>query len=60
MIERHYRLSELCTLLAVDDKTIRRAVRSGALEAIKVGWEYRFAESAVQRWLDAGGKTRAA
>lgn len=51
VIERHYRTRELCDLLAVSDDTITRLVQRGELDAVYVGSERRFSESAVKLYL---------
>lgn len=60
VIEPHYTGRTLAKLLAVHPETIRRAAASGKLRSIRVGRERRYAESAVEEWLESEDGRRAA
>lgn len=45
-------MKDLVTRLKVSDKTIRRWVHSGQLEAIQLGRQLRFEEREIKRFLD--------
>jgi excisionase family DNA binding protein len=53
VIERHYKTRELAELLGLHPETIRRAAQRGQLESVRIGLDRIYAESAVNRWLDA-------
>lgn len=53
MIERHYKTRELAELLGLHPETIRRAAQRGQLVSVRIGLDRIYAESAVERWLDA-------
>ena len=53
MIERHYSVQQLADLLGVHPETIRREAAKGLLRSIRIGRDLRFAESAVQEWLES-------
>jgi excisionase family DNA binding protein len=59
MIERHYKTRELAKILGLHPETIRRAAQRGELEAIRIGMDLIYAESAVNRWLDGNKDQRA-
>ena len=53
VIERHYKTRELAELLGIHPETIRRAAQRGQLQSVRIGLDRIYAESAVQRWLEA-------
>jgi excisionase family DNA binding protein len=53
VIERHYKTRELAELLGLHPETIRRAAQRGQLVSVRIGLDRIYAESAVQRWLEA-------
>jgi excisionase family DNA binding protein len=53
VIERHYKTRELAERLGLHPETIRRAAQRGELESVRIGLDRIYAESAVERWLDA-------
>jgi excisionase family DNA binding protein len=53
VIERHYKTRELADLLGLHPETIRRAAQRGQLDSIRIGLDRIYAESAIQRWLEA-------
>ncbi len=53
MIERHYTVQQVAELLGVHPETIRREAARKLLRSIRIGRDLRFAESAVQEWLES-------
>jgi excisionase family DNA binding protein len=53
VIERHYKTRELADLLGLHPETIRRAAQRGQLDSVRIGLDRIYAESAIQRWLEA-------
>ena len=50
-LEPHLTTKQLAALLSVNEETVRRAAKSGALRSIRVGRDRRYAESAIREWL---------
>lgn len=53
MIERYYAVQEVADLVGIHPETVRREAARGFLRCIRIGRDLRFAESAVQEWLDS-------
>ena len=53
MIEPHYTVQQVADLVGIHPETVRREAARGLLRRIRIGRELRFAESAVQEWLDS-------
>lgn len=53
MIEKLYTVQELAELCALNPETIRREAARGNLPFLRFGRDLRFAESAVQQWLES-------
>ena len=53
MIERHYTTQEVADLVGLHPETVRREAARGLLPFIRIGRGLRFAESAIQDWLDS-------
>lgn len=51
MIEQHYTLEEVSTLLKISVRALRARIKSGDLKAVKIGKEYRVAESDLNDYL---------
>jgi excisionase family DNA binding protein len=49
-------LAEAAELLRIDEQTVAKAAESGELPGRKLGGEWRFARSAVLRWLAGPGE----
>lgn len=47
-------IEEVAAWVKVSPSTIRRAIASGALAAVRAGSQWRIREQAVWDWLDAG------
>lgn len=45
---------EAAELLGVSQQTVLRLARRGELPGRKVGWEWRFSQRALIRWLEQG------
>jgi excisionase family DNA binding protein len=43
-------VTELCTYLKVDRKTVYRLIRTGKLPAFKIGSDWRFNVEEIDRW----------
>jgi excisionase family DNA binding protein len=46
-----YTIIEACKLLKVSDDTIRRLIKSGQLEAVKVGNQWRIKKESIDKLL---------
>jgi excisionase family DNA binding protein len=46
-----YTIPEVCKLLKVSDDTIRRLIKSGELEAVKIGNQWRIKKASVDNLL---------
>lgn len=53
MIERYYTVHDVADLVGIHPETVRREAARGLLPFIRIGRDLRFAESAVQEWLDS-------
>jgi excisionase family DNA binding protein len=49
-------LAEAAELLRIDEQTVAKAAEGGELPGRKLGGEWRFARSAVLRWLAGAGE----
>lgn len=50
-MERHYSTREVCKILGIANRTIRRWIKEGRLRAVNVGGGWRIPESEVKRLL---------
>lgn len=46
-----YTINEACKLLKVSDDTIRRMIKSGQLDAVKVGNQWRIKKASIDKML---------
>lgn len=44
-------LQELAEFFKISESTIRRAIKDGSLEYLKIGKDYRFEKEEVIRWV---------
>lgn len=57
MLKTTYTLAEAARLLSCHPETLRRAIKEGALQAAKLGREYRISRSDLQGfWSARGGR----
>lgn len=49
--ERMLKIKELADLVRVSDSTIRRAIKSRQLRAVKIGRDFRFTPSDIEAWI---------
>jgi len=50
-VERHYSTREVCKILGIANRTIRRWIKEGRVRAVNVGGRWRIPESEVKRLL---------
>jgi excisionase family DNA binding protein len=53
-------VKQAAVLAACHEETVRRAYLAGFLKVVRVGRSIRVFSSELQKWLQAGGQTRAA
>ncbi len=58
MVEKHYTIGELSTLLGRSQRSIYRDIYSGAMKAAKVGGTWRVPETAVEAFVTGNGGSR--
>lgn len=52
-MDMYFTIKDVASKLALNHKTIRRLIRTGQLEAIKVGTTYRISENSVRRYVES-------
>jgi len=53
-MEKMYKLIEIAEMLNYNIETVRRKVRSGKINAVKFGGEYRVSESELKKYMQKG------
>lgn len=51
-----YTIEEVAKILRVSEATVRRLIKSGQLEAIQVGSQYRISQEELDKFLSRGKK----
>lgn len=52
-LERHYTTRQVAERLEVNEATVLRAAARGELRSVRFGHRRRYAESALQEWLES-------
>jgi excisionase family DNA binding protein len=55
---RYLTIQEVAQLARCEHRTVRRAIRSGELNASLIGWRWIVREGAVEAWFDARANHR--
>jgi excisionase family DNA binding protein len=51
MIEQHYSVARVASILGQTERTLRRWIHDGKFPALKMGRSIRIAHSDLERWL---------